>query len=78
MRSSLLSIIILPLILSNCFVKKAQAEEPSKTAKILPFGEAGKFKMLYDCRQRPQSVFLNDKLYIVYNGDAKPTKNGKA
>ncbi len=78
MRSSLLSIIILPLILSDCFVKKAQAEEPSKTAEILPFGEDGKFKMLYDCRQRPQSVFLNDKLYIVYNGDAKPTKNGKA
>ena len=45
--------------------------------KLLPFGEAGKFKMLYDARQRPQSVYLNDRLYIVYNGDAKPTKNSK-
>jgi len=45
--------------------------------KLLPFGEAGKFKMLYDARQRPQSVYLNDQLYIVYNGDAKPTKNSK-
>ena len=44
---------------------------------ILPFGDAGKFKMLYDARQRPQSVYLNDRLYIVYNGDAKPTKNSK-
>ena len=77
MRCSLLSVIILPLILSGCFVKNAWAEEQSKAAKILPFGEDGKFKMLYDCRQRPQSVLLNDRLYIVYNGDAKPSRNGK-
>ena len=77
MRLSLLSIIILPLILSGYFVKKARAEKQSKSAIILPFGENGKFKMLYDCRQRPQSVFLKDRLYIVYNGDAKPTRNGK-
>lgn len=43
----------------------------------MAFAHGGKFKMLYDCRQRPQSVFLKDKLYIVYNGDAKPTRNGK-
>ena len=46
-------------------------------AATMAFAHGGKFKMLYDCRQRPQSVYLNDKLYIVYNGDAKPTKNGK-
>ncbi len=76
MRLSLLSIIIFPLILCDCFVKKTWAEEQSKTLNIIPFGEAGKFKMLYDCRQRPQSVYLNDKLYIVYNGEAKPSRNG--
>jgi len=46
-------------------------------AEVLPFGEDGKFKMLYDARQRPQSVYLKGRLYIVYNADAKPTKNGK-
>ena len=45
--------------------------------RVLPFGEAGKIKMLYDCRQRPQSVYLKERLYIVYNGDAKPTSNNK-
>ncbi|MGB0578620.1 MAG: BNR-4 repeat-containing protein [Limisphaerales bacterium] len=49
----------------------------SATAGVLPFGEDGKFKMLYDARQRPQSVYLNDRIYLVYNGDAKPTKNRK-
>ncbi|HIG26345.1 MAG TPA: hypothetical protein EYQ50_00535 [Verrucomicrobiales bacterium] len=44
---------------------------------IQAFGENGKFKMLYDCRQRPQSVYLKDTIYIVYNGDAKPSKTGK-
>ena len=33
--------------------------------------------MLYDARQRPQSVLLHGRLYIVYNGDASATKNGK-
>jgi hypothetical protein len=46
-------------------------------ATPLAFAHGGKFKMLYDCRQRPQSVFLKDRLYIVYNGDAKPTRNNK-
>ena len=77
MRFDLLSVIILPLILCGFFVKKAWAQEQSKPTNIIPFGECGKFKMLYDCRQRPQSVLLNDRLYIVYNGDAKPSGNGK-
>ena len=33
--------------------------------------------MLYDARQRPQSVLLHDRVYIVFNGDATPTKNKK-
>ena len=39
--------------------------------------DGGKFKMLYDARQRPQTVMLHGRLFIVYNGDAKPTKSGK-
>ena len=43
----------------------------------LPIADSGKFKMLYDARQRPQSVLLGERLFIVYHGDAKPSKNGK-
>jgi hypothetical protein len=47
------------------------------TPAIIPFAKNGKFKMLYDARQRPQSVFLKGNLYVVYNGDARPTQNEK-
>jgi hypothetical protein len=53
------------------------AREKTGAVEILPFGEVGKFKMLYDCRQRPQAVYLKNKLYIVYNGNAKANKNGR-
>lgn len=42
----------------------------------MPFGETGKFNMFHDVRQRPQAVLLNEMVYIVYNGDAEPSKNG--
>ena len=65
------------LILTCLSVTASSADEKNAAAKMLPFGESGKFKMLYDARQRPQSVFLEGRLYIVYNGDAKPTSNSK-
>jgi len=39
------------------------------------FGEGGQLKMLYDRRQRPQSVYLNNKVHIVFNagGQIKAT-----
>ncbi len=46
-------------------------------SNLVAFAEDGKIKMLYDVRQRPQSVLLHGRLYIVYNGDAEPTKNDK-
>ncbi|MBT6852267.1 MAG: hypothetical protein HOA16_13840, partial [Opitutae bacterium] len=51
--------------------------EAFSTPEIIPFGKNGKFKMLYDARQRPQSVFIKGNLFVVYNGDASPTKNEK-
>ena len=51
--------------------------EASSAHSILEFGSNGKRNMLYDARQRPQSVLLHGRLYIVYNADASPTKNGK-
>jgi hypothetical protein len=53
------------------------ASEASSSSAILEFGSNGKRNMLYDARQRPQSVLLHGRLYIVYNGDASATKNGK-
>ena len=38
---------------------------------IVPFGDKGAVKMLYDARQRPQAVYLNDQVFLVYNGDAR-------
>jgi len=46
---------------------------------IIPYGDKGAVKMLYDARQRPQAVYLNDTAFLVYNGDARPreSKNSK-
>ena len=70
------------LCLASCIsvVLTANSEDHSQadtSATVMPFGQDGQIKMLYDCRQRPQSVFLNDRLYIVYNGDTEPSKSGK-
>jgi hypothetical protein len=55
---------------------KDKSPAPTETAAVA-FDQGGKFKMLYDCRQRPQSVLLHHRLYIVYNADAHPTQNSK-
>ncbi len=39
-----------------------------KKVLVESFGSGGQIKMLYDRRQRPQCVLLDDKLFIVYNG----------
>ena len=56
---------------------RAKTTETSTQDKVLTFGINGKRNMLYDARQRPQSVFLHGRLYIVYNADATATKNHK-
>lgn len=55
------------------------AESPSSVPAATPLqiADRGKFKMLYDSRQRPQSLLIHDNLFIVYNGDAKPSKSEK-
>jgi len=40
---------------------------------IQEFGEGGNTQMLYDRRQRPQSLHYKGVTYIVYNGDANTT-----
>ena len=40
--------------------------------QILSFGEGGQIKMLYDRRQRPPSVYLDGKVFIVFNAGREP------
>ncbi|MFC1764549.1 BNR-4 repeat-containing protein [Planctomycetota bacterium] len=56
---------------------RAQIREISDL-QIVPFGDGGQIKMLYDARQRPQAVYLNNKLHIVFNGGGIPGDKPKA
>jgi hypothetical protein len=42
------------------------------------FGEGGQVKMLYDRRQRPPSVYLNNKVHIVFNAGGQIGATPKA
>jgi len=46
--------------------------------QTLIFGDGGQIKMLYDRRQRPQSVYLNRKVHIVFNAGADNEAKGKS
>ena len=54
----------------------AAGAEASKSREadfeVYPFGSGGQLKMIYDRRQRPQAVYINDMVYMVYNGGAPP------
>ncbi len=56
---------------------KAQSVEKT-TYELFTFGEGGQIKMLYDRRQRPQSVFLNGKVYLAINADGEIGAPGKS
>jgi len=52
---------------------------PQKASQVtIAFGEGGQIKMLYDRRQRPQSVYLNDKVHIVFNAGGQIGARPKA
>lgn len=60
------------LILIFCLfsiVSLAQKVEEDNI-KVYAFGEGGTKKMTYDRRQQPQAVLLNNKIHLVYNGEA--------
>ena len=46
-------------------------------AQILPFGDGGGIKMLYDVRQRPQAVYLKGKVFIAFKGGGSASGSGK-
>ncbi|MDB4694953.1 BNR repeat-containing protein [bacterium] len=62
----------LPLLMASA---NAYADEATSVPMV--FADAGKLKMLYDARQRPQTVCLHGQLFVVFNGDAEATDNGK-
>jgi hypothetical protein len=48
--------------------KMSPTQEQQETNQVtMSFGEGGQIKMLYDRRQRPQSIYLNNKVHIVFN-----------
>ncbi len=48
--------------------KMSPMQERQKAVQVpMAFGEGGQIKMLYDRRQRPQSIYLNGKVHIVFN-----------
>ena len=48
----------------------AQADSNNRS-EAMPFGKGGQKKMLYDRRQRPQAVYLDGKVHLVFNGGGK-------
>jgi hypothetical protein len=73
-KKIVLGIICSVLITSFSIVQKVE----KSNYEILPFAEGGQIKMLYDRRQRPQSVFLNGKVHIVFNAGGEKGATGKS
>jgi hypothetical protein len=57
-------------------VPPAWSLQPDENMTPMPFGFGGAKKMLYDVRQRPQAVYLNDTVYIGFKGGAGPADAG--
>ncbi len=55
----------------------AQLIENAADSFLIRFAGDGKFKMLYDARQRPQAIHIEGKVFLVFNGNASPTGNEK-
>ncbi len=64
------------------FSVDALAGEPNLSrvagVEIRAFGAGGQIKMLYDRRQRPQSVYLNGKVHIVFNAGGEAGAEAKS
>jgi hypothetical protein len=70
---------LLSIILSIFLIPISFARQGKKSDQhLLTFGEGGQIKMLYDRRQRPQSIYLNGKVHIVFNAGGKKGAPPKA
>jgi len=71
--SSLVCLVLLTIIACG------QQQGRRKTKQVpVAFGEGGQIKMLYDRRQRPPSVYLNNKVHIVFNAGGQVGAQPKA
>ncbi|MDF1819921.1 MAG: hypothetical protein P1U54_14905 [Immundisolibacteraceae bacterium] len=50
--------------------ESARADSVGRSEPMV-FGKGGQKKMLYDRRQRPQAVYLDGKVHLVFNGGGK-------
>jgi hypothetical protein len=67
------------ILLSMCCIATSVAEEKrGPSSRVVTFGGGGQVKMLYDRRQRPQSIYLNGKVHIVFNGGGEKGATPKA
>ena len=74
MRKLLLSGFGILFLITGLFAQRVE----KTNYQTLSFGEGGQIKMLYDRRQRPQSVFLNGKVHLVFNAGAEKEAVGKS
>ncbi len=74
MKEILLNIFIAVFIIPFSIAQKIEKQH----YQIIPFGEGGQIKMLYDRRQRPQSVFLKGKVHLVFNAGGEKGAPGKS
>ncbi len=59
--------------------KMSPMQEQQKAFHVpMAFGEGGQIKMLYDRRQRPQSIYLDGKVHIVFNAGGQIEAPDKA
>ena len=68
------------LVLTMVYVSPCSMAQMRETSNVrmVSFGNGGQIKMLYDARQRPQAVFLNNKLHLVFNGGGMSGDKPKA
>ena len=51
--------------------------DQGRSVEILPFGDRGGIKMLYDVRQRPQAVFLSGRVFIAFKAGGPESFSAK-
>jgi hypothetical protein len=67
------------LLFLICLVLLTIVQQQSRADGFpVAFGQGGQIKMLYDRRQRPQSVYLNNKVHIVFNAGGQIGAQPKA
>jgi len=72
----LVSVVFLLLTTVACSNEDAEKEKRNNIT-IVPFGSGGQVKMVYDRRQRPQALYIDGKVYMVYNGGASEIAEDK-